>query len=37
METKELAKQVNNLGAFDAIIHNAGIGFHGTRHHALLR
>jgi len=29
-ETKELAKQVNNLGAFDAIIHNAGIGFHSN-------
>ncbi|HUW06724.1 MAG TPA: SDR family NAD(P)-dependent oxidoreductase [Williamwhitmania sp.] len=28
-ETKELAKQVNNLGAFDAIIHNAGVGFRG--------
>lgn len=30
VETKELAKQVNNLGAFDAIIHNAGVGFHGS-------
>ena len=26
-ETKALAKQVNQLGAFDAIIHNAGIGY----------
>ena len=26
-ESKALAKQVNQLGAFDAIIHNAGIGY----------
>lgn len=26
-ETKDLAAQVNKLGKFDAIIHNAGIGF----------
>jgi NAD(P)-dependent dehydrogenase (short-subunit alcohol dehydrogenase family) len=24
-ETKDLAKQVNDLGSFDAIIHNAGL------------
>jgi NAD(P)-dependent dehydrogenase (short-subunit alcohol dehydrogenase family) len=24
-ETKELAREVNNLGAFDAVIHNAGV------------
>ncbi|HXB93590.1 MAG TPA: SDR family NAD(P)-dependent oxidoreductase [Puia sp.] len=30
-ETKALAKQVNQLGAFDAIIHNAGIGYREGR------
>jgi NAD(P)-dependent dehydrogenase (short-subunit alcohol dehydrogenase family) len=30
-ETRELADQVNRLGAFDAIIHNAGIGYRERR------
>ena len=30
-ETKHLAEQVNALGAFDAVIHNAGIGYRESR------
>jgi NAD(P)-dependent dehydrogenase (short-subunit alcohol dehydrogenase family) len=26
-QTKEIARQVNSLGRFDAVIHNAGVGF----------
>ncbi len=26
-QTKEVAEQVNHLGAFDAVIHNAGVGY----------
>jgi NAD(P)-dependent dehydrogenase (short-subunit alcohol dehydrogenase family) len=28
---KQVADQANNLGRFDAVIHNAGIGYRGTR------
>ena len=28
-EIKELAATVNNIGPFDAILHNAGVGYHG--------
>jgi len=30
-ETRDIADQVNGLGAFDAIIHNAGIGYRERR------
>ena len=30
-ETKQLAQQVNDLGAFDAVIHNAAIGYQEPR------
>jgi NAD(P)-dependent dehydrogenase (short-subunit alcohol dehydrogenase family) len=30
-ETREVADQVNGLGAFDAVIHNAGIGYRERR------
>ncbi len=30
-ETRDVANQVNGLGAFDAIIHNAGIGYRERR------
>jgi len=30
-ETKHVAEQVNALGAFDAVIHNAGIGYRESR------
>ena len=30
-ETKHLAEQVNALGVFDAVIHNAGIGYRESR------
>jgi NAD(P)-dependent dehydrogenase (short-subunit alcohol dehydrogenase family) len=30
-ETKQIAERVNSLGLFDAIIHNAGIGYRGTK------
>ncbi|HEV3324508.1 MAG TPA: SDR family NAD(P)-dependent oxidoreductase [Puia sp.] len=33
-ETKALADQVNRLGAFDAIIHNAGVGYREPRRKA---
>ena len=33
-ETKALADQVNALGSFDAVIHNAGIGYRERSHAA---
>src|ERR1700728_2266197 len=33
-ETKDLAEEVNRLGAFDAVIHNAGIGYREPRRKA---
>jgi NAD(P)-dependent dehydrogenase (short-subunit alcohol dehydrogenase family) len=30
-QTKQLAQEANNSGAFDAVIHNAGVGFRDTR------
>jgi NAD(P)-dependent dehydrogenase (short-subunit alcohol dehydrogenase family) len=33
-ETKALAEEVNRLGAFDAVIHNAGIGYREPRRKA---
>jgi NAD(P)-dependent dehydrogenase (short-subunit alcohol dehydrogenase family) len=30
-QTRELAEQVNRLGAFDAVIHNAGVGYREAR------
>jgi NAD(P)-dependent dehydrogenase (short-subunit alcohol dehydrogenase family) len=30
-ETREVARKVNALGAFDAVIHNAGIGYREPR------
>jgi NAD(P)-dependent dehydrogenase (short-subunit alcohol dehydrogenase family) len=33
-ETKDLADQVNRLGAFDAVIHNAGVGYREPRRKA---
>jgi short-subunit dehydrogenase len=30
-ETKSVAKQINRLGAFDAVIHNAGIGYRESK------
>jgi NAD(P)-dependent dehydrogenase (short-subunit alcohol dehydrogenase family) len=30
-QTKKVAEQVNGLGSFDAVIHNAGVGYRGPR------
>jgi NAD(P)-dependent dehydrogenase (short-subunit alcohol dehydrogenase family) len=30
-QTRDLAEQVNRLGAFDAVIHNAGVGYRSSR------
>src|ERR1700734_2339425 len=30
-QTRKVAEQVNGLGAFDAVIHNAGIGYREPR------
>lgn len=28
-QTRDVAAQVNDLGTFDAVIHNAGVGYYG--------
>lgn len=30
-QTRKLAEQVNSLGSFDAVIHNAGVGYQSTK------
>ena len=30
-ETRRVAEQVNELGAFDAVIHNAGVGYRSAK------